>query len=730
MGHFLRYVLAGISVMAGVSAVQAQQLESSEWQTTPDSHVSANIVSRAQSNLLTIKIKLSSPEIALSRCCFYDLNERCKRYALDIDPNSSSQEVGLPPRKYMFVFTFFDKKSSVPRLVVIPEVDMTEGDVTLEVSDAEATNLMSPKTILPDGQIASIPTYDVDEEEIKEAGTVKNGQTYFTLFRGNTCLYCVESASVDFRNNVSELDGTTIFNNGQFYVNDLPEEIQAASVQILTGLNNELYYIIHNFGKGVSESKEVTNSADSWLKIDPVYGDIPDCDAKPNDGPFYKSSFFVGYENCDVDGVGLSTTSRVTPSYCYISAPEFSETNPLELIVTVGKAWADNMKSQYMREFYPVVAPPVRIVDDKLRHHVYPFSDNGSIETWANREGGPEFFLGREFPSHPRFSWFDDEAVNPIFGNNVPVLAVNTIWTKNKTNCFFINSIGRLGEQRTSDRVFGNATVEINGEEVTSGSFTDLIQWSYRGLAKNPEAADWKITFKVDAILVDGQQSSNETVMTLRTEGDDYVAPTMTMLNFRDRDDRITDRFELAEDATLEFSAGDFVPNVTDNNDPWFGCQSLASVKVEYSAEGKDEWKEIAVEEVPELFYMPGYGHFYRGSLAGMGSTHTPTGWYDLRVTIADNSGNAQTQTLSPAVMISEGCSLERIDSDNAVGISVCGSEIRVSGVENPLVKICDLTGRELKSGRSTVIDASGLSGALIVSVYDGQMVNNYKIIL
>ena len=193
MGHFLRYVLAGISVMAGVSAVQAQQLESSEWQTTSDSHVSANIVSRAQSNLLTIKIKLSSPEIALSRCCFYDLNERCKRYAADIDPNSSSQEVGLPPRKYMFVFTFFDKKSSVPRLVVIPEVDMTEGDVTLEVSDAEATNLMSPKTILPDGQIASIPTYDVDEEEIKEAGTVKNGQTYFTLFRGNTCLYCVDT---------------------------------------------------------------------------------------------------------------------------------------------------------------------------------------------------------------------------------------------------------------------------------------------------------------------------------------------------------------------------------------------------------------------------------------------------------------------------------------------------------------------------------------------------------
>ena len=72
-----------------------------------------------------------------------------------------------------------------------------------------------------------------------------------------------------------------------------------------------------------------------------------------------------------------------------------------------------------------------------------------------------------------------------------------------------------------------------------------------------------------------------------------------------------------------------------------------------YKETGNEDWNELTVEEVPELFLEPGWGYFYRGSLAAV-TGQGEKGWFDLRFRLQDASGNWQEQVVSPAFRIDD----------------------------------------------------------------------------
>ena len=75
------------------------------------------------------------------------------------------------------------------------------------------------------------------------------------------------------------------------------------------------------------------------------------------------------------------------------------------------------------------------------------------------------------------------------------------------------------------------------------------------------------------------------------------------------------------------------------------------SLKVEYSPFGADSFKPLAYEEIPELYFMPEFGHFYRAQLDRV-NVVSETGWFSLRFTMTDEAGNSQVQTIEPAFSI------------------------------------------------------------------------------
>ncbi|MDE5644717.1 MAG: hypothetical protein K2I45_03650 [Muribaculaceae bacterium] len=82
----------------------------------------------------------------------------------------------------------------------------------------------------------------------------------------------------------------------------------------------------------------------------------------------------------------------------------------------------------------------------------------------------------------------------------------------------------------------------------------------------------------------------------------------------------------------------------------------------------------LEVTEIPELYFMPGYGHFYRGSLGSV-NRGSSNGWFDIRISMKDAAGNCQLQTISPAFKVESLAGVDAVRGDIA-SVKVDGRNI------------------------------------------------------
>lgn len=162
------------------------------------------------------------------------------------------------------------------------------------------------------------------------------------------------------------------------------------------------------------------------------------------------------------------------------------------------------------------------------------------------------------------------------------------------------------------------------------------------------------MTFDIDvegAPIDGGILSKNKATMNCNIDKTDWVPPTAQLLWFTDGQ-LVTDHFQTPENAVLHLYAADFRYTLNDTFDrDWMEAYPLESIKIEYAPAGSGKFTEIEVSENADMFFMPGYGYCYEGSLAGI-DRGSDNGWMDLRITLTDDSGNVQTQTLYPAFRV------------------------------------------------------------------------------
>ena len=101
-----------------------------------------------------------------------------------------------------------------------------------------------------------------------------------------------------------------------------------------------------------------------------------------------------------------------------------------------------------------------------------------------------------------------------------------------------------------------------------------------------------------------------------------------------------------SDNSNIEFTAATFkfVPGERRES---YEYKAPSSVVVEYAPHGSSDFKPLVAEELAEYFFLPGYGNYYRVSLADIPLTETT--WYDLRVTVNGEGEARQVQTLTPA---------------------------------------------------------------------------------
>lgn len=274
-----------------------------------------------------------------------------------------------------------------------------------------------------------------------------------------------------------------------------------------------------------------------------------------------------------------------------------------------------------------------------------------------------------QYPGHPEFSYFRNDT--PIeFGNSCPI---NHVILEKSVMGFVDNEplfarmprtayIGRMGEKRTADSSFIDYSFSYNGTEVYNpSSDLNFSTWYQQEYFPNHQPGKASVTMTNSNILVDDMIGRNVTTLDFDERDEKAAVPTLTMLAFKNQQGDITDRFPSASDGRIELSAGSFA---TENY--WMTCYR-PEVTVEYSPMGTESWQPIDIEEIPDLYMMPNFGHFYRGNLEGV-KTPTANGWYDLKISVTDSNGNSQIQTINPAFNITGNTGIESIDSDKTSG--------------------------------------------------------------
>ena len=476
---------------------------------------------------------------------------------------------------------------------------------------------------------------------------------------------------------------------------------------------HKTFYSLVSFSADEIQGETVMESNPSgYVMFDAEYGSIQD-ETIQTGKTGYSWLIQAMHGGLIHDGFGFMWNAYdASPAFgISISGTEKSET---EFLFNHGRMMGESYNATLGGTAYcRIISLPFTLSEGKLRYHGHLSEEHLSNTMLMAPQGGVDFFLRKNLVSHPRFSYDvepESGTVTGLLGNNVPVLVTGTVWMPRLSGFSGMDLFyyGRYGEYRECDLYSGWVEVVSEGEKVLEGNIQEFLTWSAKEFALPKPGGRYTFTIENDNALVDGKPGLNRTVINCDASLSDREAPTLTMLNFRNSSDEITDRFTDASDCTLEFSAADLGSQRNDFGNGWYSVASPASVKVEYAAEGSDDFRELEVNEVPELYFEPGFGSFYRVPFknAGMRSS---TGWFQLRITVTDEAGNSQQQTIAPALYIESLAGVEDISYSSRLIRE--GNQFMGDGK----IRIYDLTGRIVRTGEFS-ISTDGLSGAYIVS--------------
>lgn len=358
---------------------------------------------------------------------------------------------------------------------------------------------------------------------------------------------------------------------------------------------------------------------------------------------------------------------------------------------------------------------PALLNGDKWEYVNQNHSSCGNYSYQIPEENGPIY----EYPGVSSYSFFNDEISQP-FGNSSPILVHMTQVNSYDDNIVIKGYqpqayIGRFGEIRMIDYDKLLAEVYLNGDKVLESSSSDLEQWCVENSLNGHEPGNLELVYTNRNVRVDDLDGFNITKMKVDERNEDVCPPTTQMLIFKNTDGKIIDRFKSADEGVMEFSAGDFNWHDTGERH-FFTCEPI-DVKVEYAPYGSDSFYELEVEEIPENYYMPGFGYFYRGSL-GQISVPSDNGWYDLRFTLVDEAGNSMEQHISPAFKIDDLTSVKSAISGDSVAFRAEDGFVKAIGQDIVSIELYSTDGRKIASACGSQVTARA-NGIVIVRATD-----------
>lgn len=252
---------------------------------------------------------------------------------------------------------------------------------------------------------------------------------------------------------------------------------------------------------------------------------------------------------------------------------------------------------------------------------------------------------------------------------------------------------GRVNGNILTDEALANCIIKLEDKEVFNGILNDVEEWMK---ANRDCVGQIEIDLSTQNFEIDGLKGGNNAVIRYNNTKEDAIPPTVTMMQFRNKEGKVAQQFATANDGEILLSAAELTlllakePNKNGLITSWYGFSEPAKVVVTCKPYGSDldTFDKIELTVQPELF-QTGFGAMYKGSLADV-TLKSETCWFDLTINVEDALGNSQTQTISPAFKI-ESLSGTKGLNDN--------EEIRVTGnsiITDLPVRIYNLNGLQV----------------------------------
>ena len=564
-----------------------------------------------------------------------------------------------------------------------------DGDMTLTFSEETATNHISFKQLMPDGKEMLFSQFQVNEAgdvEVVSRGDVDELYVYSDLMykpegpRGGIYSLAGERMNIEGLYDVSDFDwwvsesksGRFAFCRGEYASDGNQFEMNESSV-----------FYVNRFYTDKTETAVLTNDPTNYFYTEEKF--IPSKAGKETNGqvsiedPYFPDivircptgGFQIGvyrvingcYANCG-QKQKLWWKDADATIHLYNCILEEDDASDFRYDVQVVPCFVDNWQSFQWGG-----------AESRCIYGLPAYRINGKA-TYVNR--GVSLRIGttlfstlpntntNSWECNPAFSFSPEQKVLD-YGSSCPILSLEKWNYEAEWGQWFVAYpyyIGRYGEYRETDMVTLEETIKVDGEQV-AGSYSEYEQLQGQWVGEGIPTGVFDISLVNKNVEVDGLDGKNEATIHFDMGADDKEAPTLQMLWFKDKDDKIIDRFAKAEDGTLEFAGGDFNFHFVDEGSYWYDIAEQ-TVAVSYSPYNKNEWAALEVEEIPENYFAPGFGYFYRGSLKDVTGAGEK-GWFDLKIRLEDATGNYQEQVISPAFRIDDlvdtGISQLRIDN-------------------------------------------------------------------
>ena len=633
-------------------------------------------------------------------------------YAIVFDSELEGKMQGQVPVGTYDIVAFFQK--DMTQYYTIKEQVEVSGDVNITLNPAECTNHISFKNYGPDGELQKLGLGHTDE---RTGEWIHDEDGDIDILHVTDCIYLKGITGFatwgwGFIGDVSEEQERTC-PQLDIYVNDVSDRYLFAQSRLA------FFEEIGQYGKLTSyltwlstddvNSGEVANDPAEYVKCSDIYKYTPY--GQNVNGEGFETVLWITingvYDSYSSSYLGYfaSKQNETYANETWVNIPErdmhypqlelLMQTNFVDYEGMIANQWTGEQQLGFKGW---TLGTPVCVKDGQLERQNFGHqlkTDNG-LEPNRIYLKDMGIVMGERrfsyvFSPSPIMLTYPVEQAQGYINDNCPINAVNVINYENNglinlvglDNCY----VGRNGETRWCNEGL-SYTIKCNGEILETPQF-------------NPnEKANYEMTMTNPNIEVDGLPGHNTTTVYFDQNQEDMTPPSIEMLHFKDADGKITDRFATATGGTMEFYASDFHYHYyPDLRNGVFECQPV-EVVVEYAPYGTEDWNELTVEEIPEFYQEPGWGYFYRGSLAGV-TGEGLNGWFDLRFRLEDASGNWQDQVVSPAFRIDDQAysSVATVGSYNAREVArynLAGQRVDANATGVVIIKMSDGTARKV----------------------------------